>query len=267
MFEAIAVRTNQEDDAWVDSFFEKAFAPKSQALTVISSSSPAPDTKKYIRSPALPTQLANEVEQVFANILGDGEFVYVTIHQDLSNLRRRLRNTTLPAPRLGKRLIDLIDADFPVEVAYEDILKDFFACLERELCCYVRSVRVYENDHKSYTEGAPVTHVHMCVPLPKGRSYYRFAGVLYALYSRLVYPVPLPLDLAERFATPTRTFADLKGEPREIAGTGNLNYLLGRLDGDQNHPEYSIKQIVSEAVLRSRLHTSMKAKDMQGGKF
>ena len=103
-------------------------------------------------------------------------------------------------------------------------MKDFFACLERELCCYVRSVRVYENDHKSYTEGAPVTHVHMCVPLPKGRSYYRFAGVLYALYSRLVYPVPLPLDLAERFATPTRTFADLKGEPREIAAV--VRFLL-----------------------------------------
>ncbi len=124
MFEAIPIRTNEVDDAWVDRFFDEAFARKSQALTSISAPSQAPATKKYIRSSALPPQLAEEVEQVFADILGDGQFAYVTIHQDLSNLRRRVQNKKLPAPRLGKRLIELIDdKDYPVELAYEDILK------------------------------------------------------------------------------------------------------------------------------------------------
>ena len=267
MTKVMSVRTNAVDDDWDLKFFEAAFAPNSQALTSISAESQAPATKQYIRSSALPSQLAEELEQVFATILGDGEFVYVTIHQDWLNLRRRVRNKNLPAPRLGKRLIELIDAGCPVELAYEDILKEFFACLERELCCDVRSVRVYENEDKTYRDGAPVTHVHMCIPLPKGRDYYRFTSALSRLYASLIYPVQMPIDVARNLATDERTIEDLKREPREIQGTQNLNFMPGRLDGNPNHPEYSVKQIVSEAVLRSRLHTSMKAKDMKGGRF
>lgn len=193
--------------------------------------------------------------------------MFVTIHQDLANLRRRLRDRNIPAPRLGKRLADLIDSGCPLELAYEDIFKEFFACLERELQCYVRSVRAYENEGKHYKDGAPVTHVHMCIPLPKGRDYYRFIGEFSRLYARLIYPVDLPIDVAVRLVTDQRTLEDLKREPREIQGTQNLNFTPGRLDGTPNHPEYSIKQIVSESVLRSRLHISMKAKEMGGGRF
>ncbi len=268
MFEAIPIRTNEVDnDEWLQ-YFEDAFSKQSQALTGISPESPAPDSKKIIRSSALPTHVAEQVEQVFADILGDGEFAYVTIHQDLSNLRRRVQNKTLPAPRLGKRLIELIDDKHdPVELAYEDILKEFFACLERELCCYVRSVRVYENDGKSYKDGAPVTHVHMCVPLPEGRSYYRLIGEFSRLYDSLVYPVPMPVEVVGKLVTTGRTLADLKREPREIQGTQNLNFMPGRWDGNPNHPEYSVKQIKNEGVLRSRLHSSHAAKSMMGGKF
>ena len=132
MFEAIPIRSNEVDETWVDKFFDDAFAVK-PPLVSIGASSSAPAPKKFIRSSALPSPLIEQVEQTYANILGDGEFVFVTIHQDLLNLRRRLRNKNLPALRLGKKLLDLIDAKFPAELAYEEILKDFFACLEREL--------------------------------------------------------------------------------------------------------------------------------------
>jgi hypothetical protein len=266
MFEAIPIRTNEVDDAWVDKFFTDAFAIKPLPIT-IAASSQAPASKKYIRSSALPAALQAEIEQAYADILGDGEFVYVTIHQDLANLRRKVRSTNPPAFRLGRRLIDLNDAGCPLELAYEDILKEFFTCLERELQCYVRSVRVYENNDKTYKKDALVTHVHMCIPLPKGRDYYRFIGEFSRLYARLIYPVDLPIDVAGRLVTNERTLEDLKREPREIQGTQNLNFTPGRLDGTPNHPEYSVKQIVNEAVLRQRLHISMRAENMSGGRF
>jgi hypothetical protein len=174
MFEAIPIRTNEVDGDWELKYFEAAFAPKPRSLTSVGAGSQAPATKKYIRSSALPAALQAKIEQAFADILGDSEFVFVTIHQDLLNLRRKVRSTNPPAYRLGRRLVDLIEAATPLELAYEEILKEFFACLERELQCYVRSVRAYENNDKSYKDGAPVTHVHMCIPLPQGRSYYRF---------------------------------------------------------------------------------------------
>jgi len=267
MFEAIPIRTSEVDDAWVEKYFDDAFALKPQPVTILGAPSQAPAPKKYIRSSALSAHLTEQVEQSYADILGDGEFVFVTIHQDLLNLRRRIRNKNLPAPRLGKKLIDLIDARFPVELAYEDILKDFFACLERELQCYVRSVRAYENDGKTYRHGEPVTHVHICIPLPKGRDYCRFISEFSRLYSSLVYPVPMPVDVARKLVTDQRTLEHLKREPREIQGTDNLNFKPGRADEEVSHPNYSVKQIVSEAVLRSRLHNSKKAKDMNGGKF
>ena len=258
---------DDDDDGGSLEFFERAFAKQSSPLTGISAAPPAPEAKTFIRSSALPTQLAEGVEQVFADVLGGGEFVFVTIHQDVLNLRRRLRNKNLPAPRLGKRLADLITAGCPVELAYEDILKKFFACLERELQCYVRSVRVYENDGKPYRDGAPLTHVHMCIPLPEGRSYYRFISQFSRLYDSLIYPVPMPIDESKKLVTDERTLEDLKRQPREIQGTRNLSFVPGRIDGDKPHPEYMVKQIVSEPVRLSRLHTSMRAKDMKGGKF
>lgn len=267
MFEAMTIRTNEVDGDWELKYFEAAFAPKSQALMRIGAGSQAPATKKYIRSSALPTQLAEELEQTYADILGDGAFVYATIHQDLANLRRRLRNTKLPAPRLGKRLADLIDSGCPLELAYEDILKDFFACLERELGCYVRSVRVYENDGKPYKDGAKLTHVHMCIPLPAGRSYYRFTSEFSRLYDSLIYPVQMPIVVTGRLVTAGKTLEDLKREPREIQDSQNLNFKPGRVDDEVSHPTYSVKQIVNEAVLRYRLHSSSAAKTMKGGKF
>ncbi|HQR52890.1 MAG TPA: hypothetical protein PLZ79_06440 [Burkholderiales bacterium] len=267
MFEAIPIRTNEVDDEWADKFFADAFAIKPLPVTILGAPSQTPATKKYIRSSALPAQLAERVEQAYADILGDGEFVFVTIHQDLLNLRRKVRSTNPPTYRLGRRLIDLIEAATPLELAYEEILKEFFACLERELQCYVRSVRAYENEGKHHKDGAPVTHVHICIPLPKGRGYYRFIGEFSRLYARLIYPVDLPIDVAGRLVTDQRTLEDLKREPRTIQGTQNLNFMPGRLDGIPNHPEYSVKQIVNEAALRERLHISMRAAKMGGGRF
>jgi hypothetical protein len=77
----------------------------------------------------------------------------------------------------------------------------------------------------------------------------------------------MPVDVASKLVTDQRTLEDLKREPRTIQGTKNLDFTQGRLEGTLNHPEYSIKQIVSESVLRSRLHISMKAREMSGGRF
>ena len=256
MFEAIPIRTNEVDGDWELKYFEAAFAPKPQSPTSIGAGSQAPAAPKYIRSSALPAALQAEIEQAYADILGNGEFVYVTIHQDLANLRRKARNPNLPAPRLGKRLIDLFDGGCPLELAYEDIFKDFFACLERELRCYVRSVRVYENNGKTYSDEFPVTHVHMCIALPEGRTFHRVSRLLHDLYSRLIYPVPLPVEFGgKREARPA------------MLTTRYLDVIRGRVDDEVSHPTYSVKQIVNEAVLRSRLHKSKKAEEMSGGRF
>ena len=130
-----------------------------------------------------------------------------------------------------------------------------------------RAVRVYENNGKTFQERAPVTHVHMCIPLPKGRSYYRFISVFSRLYDSLIYPVPLPVDEARKLVNDQMTIEDLKQEPREIQGTQTLNFKPGQVDDELSHPNYSVKQLVNEAVLRSRFFASRSSKVMKGGKF
>jgi hypothetical protein len=244
--------TNDLDE--YESYFEEYFravAPAASPSGLLASISPR-------------TPLIEQMESAFEHILGTKEFVFVTIHLDVSNLRRRVRNRTQPESPLAIRFVQALDAQCPLVAAYERLLEVLIRELEKELYGSragkdgrrIESIRIYENDGKTYQKGAPVTHVHLCIPLPENRSYYRFCDAFATIFGMLVYPVPLPIRLIKEMVTEEMTLAKLKEQPREILLHNMLRFTPGRRDGDRPHPVYSVKQIVNDEVFADRFFAS-----------
>lgn len=212
---------------------------------------------RWILNSTLPIPLVDEMERTFKTMLDGKEFVYVTVHLDVRNIRRKVLAEKNPnVLPLGKMFIESLEAGSPVQTAYENMFAEFFPRLERELQCYVDSIRVYENDGKRFKLGAPVTHVHMCIPLPKGRSYYRFINAFARVFAAKVYPVPIPVEEAKKQLQHKLTLEQLKNNPKEIWASKMLHFKPGFKDAEGSSADYSFKQVIDPNILSERVFAS-----------
>jgi hypothetical protein len=248
----VDMTTEQNSDDDFEDYFRNRFA--SAPLPADSERS---EDSRWIRNSPLPQQLVEVIEDQFKNLLDGKEFVYVTVHLDVKNIRRKVladkNPTVLP---FGRRFVESIEAGSPIQTAYENLFAEFFPRLERELQCYVDSIRVYENDGKLFKRGAPVTHVHMCIPVPKGRTYYRFINVFARVFAAKVYPVPIPAEEAKKQVKPELKLEELKKNPKELWATQMLHFKPGFRDSEGSSPDYSIKQIIDAETLSERFFAS-----------
>lgn len=242
----LSMKNEKDNDDYDEEYFRAAFGI-----------APLPADSRWIRNSTLPEQLVAAMEEEFKKILDGKEFVYVTVHLDARNIRRKILGeknpTVLP---LGRRFIETLDAGSPVTTAYENLFDEFFPRLERELQCYVDSIRVYENDGKRFKRRVPVTHVHMCIPLPKGRSYHRFVNAFARVFAAKVYPVPIPAEEAKKQVNHELTLEQLKKNPKELWATQMLHFKPGFRDSEGSSADYSIKQIIDAETLSERFFAS-----------
>lgn len=217
------------------------------------------ERSSWIRDSRLPEKLVAAMEEQFEKLLGDKEFVYVTVHLDLRNIRRKVLAEKNPnVLPLGRMFIESLEAGTSVQTAYENMFAEFFPRLARELQSNVDSVRVYENDGKHFKRGAPVTHVHMCIPVPKGRTYYRFINAFARVFAAKVYPVPIPAEEAKKQVKPELTLEQLKANPKEIWATQMLHFKPGFKDAEGSSADYSIKQIIEAETFSDRFFANFK---------
>ncbi|MFU8822229.1 MAG: hypothetical protein ACNA8G_11840 [Gammaproteobacteria bacterium] len=247
----LSMKNEKNNDVYDEEYFRAAFG-----IAPLPADS---ERSSWIRDSRLPEKLVAAMEEQFEKLLGDKEFVYVTVHMDVQNIRRKVLAEKNPnVLPLGRMFIQSIDAGSPVQTAYENMFVEFFRLIERELQCYLDSIRVYENDGKHFKRGAPVTHVHMCIPVPKGRTYYRFINVFARVFAAKVYPVPIPAEVAKKQVKPELTLKQLKENPKEIWATQMLHFKPGFKDAEGSSADYSIKQIIDAETFSDRFFADFK---------